>query len=302
VKVAKYSLSGVNYHSNVDRAAEQQRVIAAQGEKLHILKLQGFIFFGTANNLLTMVRSRIDNALLPPVRFVVLDFSHVSGLDSSGINSFTKMLQIAEERRITLVLASLAVDILHQFETGSFTEKTSPNLRVFPDLDHGVEWCENQVLSEAQSSSSGKTHSLTVLLGDILPAAIDISRFNRHLEYTKIPKGSFLMRQGDPPQALYFIESGLVTAQLEIGDGKSIRLRTMGAGTVVGELGLYLNRNATASVVAEEDTAICRLSMQALRDMEHDDPLVAAAFHKFIVRLLGERLTNANMSLQALLS
>jgi sulfate permease, SulP family len=301
IRVVKFSLSGVNYHSNVDRGLEMQRLLMTHGEQLAIFKLQGYVFFGTANNLLTIVRARIDDPALPKARFLVLDFSLVSGLDTSALKSFTKMLQVAEAQGATVVLTTMSTDARRRFERGSISETSSKSLRIFPDLDHGVEWCEDRIVAELGHTAPVQK-SLPGMLSELLPPGSDISRFSKHLDFRTIPRGEYLMRQGEEVQSLYFIESGRVTAQLELDNGKTARLRTMGAGTVVGELGMYLDTRATASVVAEEESRICGLSLAALRDLEQADPLVAAAFHKFIVRLLGERLTNANRSLSALLT
>jgi SulP family sulfate permease len=303
VGVVKYFLSGVNYRSNVDRGTEMQRLLTDHGEHLAILKLQGYVFFGTANNLLAIVRSRIDNPVLPKAGFIVLDFSLVSGVDSSALKSFAKMLQVAGAQSVTIVLTALSADVARQFTRGEAGGTSPEVLRIFSDLDHGVEWCEDRIIAGlGRSLSATEKITLPGLLAELLPAGADISRFSRHLEFRAIRKGDYLMHQGDDVAALHFIESGRVTAQLELDNGKTARLRSMGAGTVVGELGLYLGAHATASVVAEEESSICSLSRTALSDMERSDPLVAAAFHKFIVRLLGERLTNANKSLSALLT
>jgi SulP family sulfate permease len=305
VKVVKYSLSGVDYRSNVDRGIEMQRLLAAHGEQLAILKLQGYLFFGTANNLLSIVRSRIDGPAGAPkgarARYIVLDFSLVSGLDTSALKSFTKMLQVAETQQAVLVFAGMSAELGRLFDKGDIGEATTKSLKVFPDLDHAVEWCEDRIAASI-AASAPLSQDFAGMLAELLPPGTDISHFSRHLVYESVPAGATLMRQGDEVHALLFIESGRVTAQLELDNGKTARLRTMGAGTVVGELGLYLGSAATASVVAEEQSRICRLSADALHAMEKEDPLVAAAFHKFIVRLLGERLTNANKSLSALLT
>jgi len=80
-----------------------------------------------------------------------------------------------------------------------------------------------------------------------------------------------------------------------------VRLRTMGAGTVVGEMGLYLQQARSASVVADAPTVVHRLTAEALDRMEHSDPAAAAALHRFMAHLLAERLANTNKTLQALL-
>ena len=80
-----------------------------------------------------------------------------------------------------------------------------------------------------------------------------------------------------------------------------MRLRTMGAGTIVGEEGLYLRASAPASVVATQPSVVYRLSFDRLAQLEREAPRVAAAFHRFIAELLSERLVSATDTLQALL-
>ncbi|NIW44428.1 MAG: cyclic nucleotide-binding protein, partial [Gammaproteobacteria bacterium] len=78
IDVVKHALSGANYQSNVDRAAPYQRLLRKKGDQLYILKLQGFIFFGTANNLLDQVRQRLNNSSLPALNYLILDFRFVN--------------------------------------------------------------------------------------------------------------------------------------------------------------------------------------------------------------------------------
>ncbi len=108
------------------------------------------------------------------------------------------------------------------------------------------------------------------------------------------------MRQNNSPSGLYFLETGQVTVQLEAEDGSIIRLRQMSAGTLVGEIGTYLNQAATASVIADQPSTLYHLSLEALKRMEQSDPEIAAAFHRFMARFMAERLTHTTETLQAL--
>ena len=76
----------------------------------------------------------------------------------------------------------------------------------------------------------------------------------------------------------------------------------MTAGTVIGELGLYLQRKATASVVADEPSTVFYLSADKLRQMETHAPEIATPFHRFVIHVLGERLAGMNDTIQALLT
>jgi len=77
-----------------------------------------------------------------------------------------------------------------------------------------------------------------------------------------------------------------------------MRLRTQGAGTVVGEVGLFLGGRRTASVSTEQPSTVYLLSAASLQRMGNDDPALSLAFHQFIVRLLAERLTTASNMLR----
>ncbi len=110
-----------------------------------------------------------------------------------------------------------------------------------------------------------------------------------------------LVQQGDPPAGLYFIETGEVTAWLERRDGTRIRLRTYGMGSVVGELSLYTNSAATATVLVSRPTVAFHLSMEALDRLEKEDPDLTAKLHKAMVRVVAERLVDATASMQSML-
>jgi SulP family sulfate permease len=74
----------------------------------------------------------------------------------------------------------------------------------------------------------------------------------------------------------------------------------MTVGTMIGEIGMYLNQPRNASAVADLETKAYVLSAQKLREMEARDPQLANALHNVIVSLLAERLTFTNQLLQRL--
>ena len=88
--------------------------------------------------------------------------------------------------------------------------------------------------------------------------------------------------------------------RLRSRDRRTMRLRTMNAGTAVGEIGLYLNSRRSATVIAEQPTTVYRLSRDSLLNMERQHPEVAYAFHKLMVHVEAERLVSLNQLLLAL--
>ncbi|HXX72885.1 MAG TPA: SulP family inorganic anion transporter [Candidatus Acidoferrales bacterium] len=299
IDVVRHILDGNKFHSNVDRPLEHGKLLREEGGSLYILELQGFIFFGTAQRLLDMVRRRISDSSLQPLRFLLLDFRLVNGVDSTALLGFTRVTQLTRAQGITAVFTHLSPKL--QRETNEVLTEHPDTLQVFSDLDHGVEWCENRIIGGVEGTGTGAPPSIMKQLLEALPDSAGINPLS-YFEERDVQKGDYIITQGVDPGGLYFIENGQVTVELKDRGGTVIRLRTMQTGTVVGELGFYLRRKASASVVANEPCKLFFLSAAKLKEMEHASPDNAAAFHKFIIRMLSERLIETNETLQALMA
>jgi len=301
IDVVKHDLSGAVHHSNVDRRAEHRKVLAELGQQINIMKLQGFIFFGTANLLLERFKKRIENRSQMLLKYAILDFRGVSELDSSAVFGFVRMRQLAAASDVHLIFTNTSPGIRRRLEKGGLGQPDDAVFRIHPDLDHGLEWCENEIISNARPTSSQFDRTVIDYFRDLIPPGTDTGHLLEYLDKQSMQPGDVIIRQGDPPDVMYFIESGRVTAQLELSRGRSVRLRSMGSGTVVGEMGLYLEMPRTATVVADQPGVVYCLTAAALRRMEVEAPGLAAAFHHFMVRLLAERLLESNTTLNALL-
>jgi SulP family sulfate permease len=302
VEFVKDTLTGLSYRSNMERPIEHRRLLDEQGGQVYVLRLQGFLFFGTAQNLLNRIRTRIQDPAQPRLHFLLLDFHRVASLDSSAVLGFTRIYQLAEANHIHLVLTELKPVIQHRLAQGGLVEGEDEFLRIFPALDYGMEWCENRILAEDSRSLIMKAATLQAQLNKVFASPEQIERFMKYSERQEVEKGRTLINQGDPPDSMYFVDAGQVAVQLEVEEGQFIRLRTMGGGTVVGEIGMYLQQERTASIITTRDSIVYKLTEASLRKMERDDPDIAAAVNHWMVQLLAQRLTDNNRSLEALLN
>jgi SulP family sulfate permease len=291
--------TGSDRQSNVERPLPHQRLLREHGGETQVLRLHGFIFFGTSTRVLDQIRKLAADAAQPRLRFFVLDFRQVSGIDSSATLSLARARQLAAKQRFVLCLSHVPPEIRQQLERAGFTEDAGPAHRFFPDLDHAHEWCEEQLLA-LHGDEVGQQLDVRSQLEAIWTHPEFVPRLLPYLERQTFEPGRYLIRQGDTADALYFVESGEVTTRLELGNGHFQRLRRQAGGTVLGELGLFLGVPRTASVVVEKPCVAYRLSAEGLRRMKQDDPEVAGEFHEFLVRYMAERIVNCNKSLVAL--
>jgi len=233
---------------------------------------------------------------------LVLDCKDVVGMDSSAMKGLTKLYDLCIARHATLLLASVSSALRDQLAKGGFDAIRHGAVPVFPDLDQAMEHCENAILASAAAGTIIASIRWRDQLGAALPLPEKIHTFMSYLDTCDYPTGTHLIRQGERADDMFFIESGRITVRLELGDGKTVRLRTMGAGTTVGEIGCYLGQMRTASVIADQPTRAYRLTAEALRRMEQHDPDLAAALHRYMVSLLADRLSSTASLLQKVLS
>lgn len=285
IDVVKHQLTGAEHQSNIERSAADAEYLAANGDAIGILELQGFIFFGTASKILSRVRESLDQPNRP--RFVVLDFRRVTGVDSSAVAIFERVALLARERGIRIVITGLGGEESSQFS--DLVKDYRDIIVSHPDLDYGLASCEDELLREAVDSDAGRE------LPSELPRDLEPYLVDRHFQ-----AGEVLMRQGDPSPGIYLIRSGRATVVLEGSHGQRVRLRTLLAGTVLGEISLYREEPCTATVVADEWCDVLHLTPESFSQLCQVDARVAAELHAFVARTLAGRVSHANRAIRAL--
>ncbi len=300
VSVVTHALTASDHPSNVDRPLEHRHALVKLGPQVLVLRLQGYLFFGTASSLLRQIRQRAESGTECPLRYVVLDFHRVTGLDSSAVFSLSRTLQLAEKHCFHLVFTHLGPRLRQQLAADVLRHDHGPHHHILPTLDHGIEWCEESLLAAAAAPRSEAPRPLRDVLEPYWPNPDALRPFIERLERLEIAAGTCFIEQHAASEALYFIESGQVTTALESATGRN-RIRRQGPGTVVGELGLILNVPRTASVIADTDLVVHRLTAVELDRMKRSHPELAAQFFEFLSHLLAERVVHGNRVIRALM-
>ena len=296
VEIIKHELTGKTFHSNVERSESLKKIIDDSGDQTLILPLQGFIFFGSANRLLERIKLHLQSQNEKNLKYLVFDFKQVTGVDSSTINSFNKLRILAELDNFQVLFCNLTPQIISQFEAEDLFADSMDLFLKFDDLDHGMEWCEEQIISETTTGSNKQKEEID----EIKLFEEKFADLLIYFESKDINQNTTFIEQGNDPEGLYFIKSGRVTVEL-LSSNNKIRLKSMGTGTVVGEVSLYLKTQATASVISNTACKTYFLSHENFEKLNKEDPERAAELHTYIVKLLSDRLAKSNATIQALM-
>jgi SulP family sulfate permease len=301
IDVIKDSLTGSSYQSSAERPFEHRQLIRSLGEQIQILRLHGFIFFGTSQSLVRRVSERLKDTERLKLKYLILDFQHVTALDSSAVFSFVRLKQLAEANKFHLILTDLNTETKSKLTRAGLNEQEAW-IRFSPNMDYGMEWCESKLLLAEGGPTILRAGTLHAQLRRMFPTSEHVDKFMNYVEKQEVQEYHIVINKGDPPDSMYFVDSGELTTRLEISKGKFIRLRNQRGGTMVGEMGLFLKQARTATVVATQPSVLYRLSLDQYNKMMQDDPELVFHLHQWIGRVLSVRLAENNYTLEALLS
>lgn len=297
VNVIRHAISGANFPSYVVRPRLYDQLLRQRGDSIYTLELQGYIFFGSADRLVKHIRERIEDTSLPQLRYLLLDFRLVTGIDSSTALSFTKLNHLTKNHEITLVFTKISEEYLD-----ILGEELRKELIIFENLDQGIIWCEEkmiEVFTEVGLVAKPKTilqiieDSLTPeteeqdWLETLIPGSKQepskrASRLLKYLTLIDADDGEYLINENHEIEGLYFIENGQVREFASRDDGTKVVLSMLETGTAFGTIDHTAENIASTNYVTNEPCKLYFLSLENMKRMEEEDPQLALVLHRIL--------------------
>lgn len=246
------------------------------------------------------MKARLEDTALMPLKYVVLNFQAVNGLDSSAVLSFVRLKQLLQQQDIRLVLTNLRPAIRTQLKRGGCLLPDDSACQAFLDRDHGLEWCENDLLGVIPMRRA-RTLPLLIQLNDLFPVRDVAAEFVDYLEEWDAEPGEYVYHKGQPADAIDLIEVGEVTVYLKEKEGETHRIQALGAGNVVGAIDFFRHSTHQTTAIVEAPSTLYRLSTASFQQMKQEHPEVATAFQSAVIQILGDRLTYAYKEIADLL-
>ncbi len=288
INAIKFAFDGSEYRSSLDRGAQELSLLAAHGRELQGLRLQSYLFFGSANRLYEHVKALL--AQRPECRFLLFDFRLVTGIDSSAVHSFSQIKQAATALGARLVLVNLTPSIEKTFADNQFI---SEDVMVVPEIDRALELCESAIIA-AHSAAGDEARSLRDWLGEAFGNAEFADRLATQCQRYDFAAGDIIAQQGAPSDSMHFIVEGRVGIVVHLEGGGSVRVRSLGRHTTIGEMGLLTGRPRSATVQAEIATVAYELRADAFERLKVEHPSLVQALLTYVIGLMAERLSFAS--------
>jgi SulP family sulfate permease len=285
--------TGQSLRSKVERPAMQEEILAGHDDQLRLFRLQGYLFFGSAETVGETVKKEIKgHRPVPDVPLtVILDFQSVVGIDSSAAMAFAKIFEAARARGVGIMLIHLGRGIEATLRR-SIGSDAMAGVRVFADQDAALEVRENFILDLHRSDAP--PHNASDALSESGIDAADIKDVMGYFERQDVSAAEVVFRKGEKAESMLIVDSGEFEIYVDTPDGNSIRLRKVVAGAILGEMGIYLGAQRTASVRATTHGCVMVLDKEALARMHAQHPALALKFNRFIIGVLAGRLSHSN--------
>ena len=297
----RHVMRGSQYQSNAGGSKDRREALRRHGDAILFVSLQGYLFFGTAERLRLRILGEIGAASQSSARFVVIDFRHVSGLDSSAALSFVRLIQVAERDGLMVVATGTSAAVESALQRGGLGTLSDPPLRFEPDSEQGLAWCEDALLARVAPGIGGRTSlALDQLLRQMVnDNDLESDKLLAYFERVELAAGAILIEQGSPSDDIYAIESGRASVFMETSGGR-LRIAGVGTAAIVGEVAFYLAEPRTASVIADEPMVAWRFTRAGLERLQAEMPTIAVRLHQGLARTLADRLASANRLIRIL--
>lgn len=277
---ADYTLASV--HSKRRRRTHEVELLAENGRRARVIELHGEIDFAAAE---TVIRTLL--ATREPPAFVLLDFKRVPAVDAAAMRLLTDLIRTLGADGTRAVLTGTAgVHSFVRFAEEQLGAENTSGIRTFPQLETGMEWCENALLDQLRSRRAQDEacplpdHQLCRGMTDE-----EIARLATYCEPASFARGRTVVRKGDAADRLFLVMKGECSATLDLGNGQLKRLSTISQGMGFGEAGVLAGGQRTADVRADSPLECLVLTREAFDRMGREDPALQNALLRGLLRV-----------------
>jgi SulP family sulfate permease len=300
--VVRRKTYGNQMFSKKVRLPEEMELLTQKGVDTVIFELQGSLFFGTTDQLLTALEPELKVR-----RFVVLDMRRVQLVDVTAAHMLERIEDVVAEGGGFLVFSHFPRSVptgqqLQEYfdQVGLARRKT--NVVIFRELHDALEWIEDGLLAEAQFERAEEA-PLELSEIDLFQGrkSETLSNLEQCMEKRSYKAGDIIFRRKDTGDELFLIRRGLVRITLPLKtDPAGHHLATFGRGDFFGEMTFLDGEPRSADATAKTDTELFVLSRKRFDTLSNEHVRLTINLTEALARALAIRLRHTDKELRIL--
>ncbi len=284
---------GAQVRSKRVRAGAARRALERLGNDIAAFELQGDLSFANTEMLIRRVTDELSSA-----SHFIVDAERVTSINAVARNMLSDLRRLIERHGKKMIFVPMRA---REAKTDtSYWDDT-----VAHDIDAALEAAERELLRQAGFETEDDKLAMPLHDFDLLDGftAADIEVLRTHLTTARYAAGQTIIANGDLADRFYFLERGSVDVRIAADDARDwVRLGTIDAGNVFGEVAVFGGGRRTADVVARLAVEVQCLSLADMERLLAQHPALYSRLLTAVGGNLSERLRRANTEISALAS
>ena len=299
--VVHFRILGNQVFSRRVRLPEEIAVLERCGDRTVIYELQGSLFFGTADQLLSAL-----DADLRTRTYVVLDMRRVLDVDLTAARVLEQMEDMLAEHHGLLLFCHFALkvpsgkDLAEYFKRVGIVRPERAG-RIFDTRDDALLWIEDQILAE---ELPGRREETPLELREMALFAgrkeETLAALEACMEKRSYKAGEKIFSRKDPGQELVLIRRGAVRIEMPLGEKLKYHAATYGRGDFVGEIAFLDRLPRSADAIALTDTDLYLLPRDRFDALAEEHKRIAIQLLEAVASTLAARLRQTDKQLRVL--
>ncbi len=291
---------GHQMFSKTVRLPEERAILEERGERAVIFELQGSLFFGTTDQLLSGIEPELKTR-----DYVLLDMRRVQSVDVTAAHVLDRIEDALAETKGFLIFSQLPHNLPSGRDMQQYFDQVGlvrqRHIRLFGELDQALEWVENRILEEARLERAEET-SLELAEVELFRgrAQDTLADLEACMERRSFKAGERIFQAGDTSDDVFLIRRGAVRIVLPLEGMQDHHLATFGRGDFFGEMAFLDRQPRSADAVAHSDTEVFVLSRQRFDGLRDEHKKLAIQLLEGLARELALRLRQTNIEVRAL--
>ena len=317
---------GSRVHAHRQRKVAIVECLEKEGHRIAVLELQGALFFGSCSRL----RSTVSRYLETGIDYLILDFRHVTSIDSTGSEALRAIHQQCLDGGKHLFLSSIQPERRlspnkqrSEPDPGSSPDQRDHRLKprwiwlnldangvikavgkenFFAETDAALAHCEELLLRRFCDKPDRGIHRVfakSLLLNGM--TRDQITTLGHKAQRQRFKKGDLVFQQDDTCNRAYFLIYGRMDVVINVpGTGRQKRINTITEGTLFGEVALLDGAPRSATIVATTDALCLSLDGTDFAALRQDHQDIVTRLLLNLNRILASRLRQANMMISEL--
>lgn len=288
--------------SKTRRLSAERNLLRQHGDQGVCCELQGNLFFGTADQLLSHLEADLRTR-----RFVLFDLRRVQSLDYTAAHLFEQMQALLAERDGRLLFSGMPSALPHQQDLERYLievglVRDGAGVMIAETMDSALEWMEEQILQAAGARPKDDEQPLELAEIDLFRGLDSnlLARLAPCLRRLSVAAGEKVFSHGDRADEIFLIRQGSVRIMLPLERSRRHHLATIGRGDFFGELS-FLDRGVrSADVEAKTPTELFALSRTRFDEWISADSGFGVEVFSRLALSIAERLRHTDLELRSL--